>query len=798
MDKAQRLFEEGLAAHQQGRLEEAATLYRQALVDRPEHFDSLRLLGIVHGQLDQYDRAVELIERAIAIDPGAAVAHGNRGIALQALGRFDEAIARYDRAIALGPGDPSIHLNRGVALYELKRPAEALAAYDKAIALKPDYAKAFNNRGNALNDLKRYAEALASYDRAIALRPDDAGTFSNRGASLIGLERFEAALASYDKAIALNPDYTEAFSNRGTALRKLGRQADALASYDTAIELQPDYAEAHSNRGNVLAELRRFDDALVSHDRAVSFKPDHADAWSNRGNTLFGLKRYDEALSAYDKALAIKPDLVAAWLGRGDTLKKQQRHDEALQSLSKARDAAPDHEFIKGHLLHQRMLCCDWTDLDRQIVEITADLALGKRSARPFGWQGLSASDESLKRCAEIWNRDKYPRVTGMDQNRTYTAGRAGGRIRIGYVSGEFREQATSHLIVGMLEAHDKKRFEVVGFDNGSADGSAIRRRIDGALDEIVSIQRLDDAAAARAIRDARIDILVNLNGYFGDERTGVFAHRPAPIAVNYLGFPGTLGADYIDYILADTTVIPRDTHSNYTEKVVYLPNSYQANDDKRRIADRVFTRSDLGLPDSGFVFCCFNNAYKILPATFDVWMRLLRNVSGSVLWLLESNAAAARNLRREAEKRSIDSGRLVFAPFLPPDEHLARQRMADLFLDTLPYNAHTTASDALWAGLPVLTCIGTTFAGRVAASLLKAVGLPELIAQTEAEYETRALELATNPRTLSAVRHRLEHNRLTSPLFDTGLFTRHIEAAYVAMQDRRRAGLAPASIEVG
>jgi predicted O-linked N-acetylglucosamine transferase (SPINDLY family) len=370
-------------------------------------------------------------------------------------------------------------------------------------------------------------------------------------------------------------------------------------------------------------------------------------------------------------------------------------------------------------------------------------------------------------------------------------------KIHIGYLCGEFRNQATSTLLVGVLENHDPSRYEIYAFDNGWDDQSEIRKRINACVPHLINIRGENDRSAADAICDQQIDILLNLNGYFGEHRMGVFAQKPAPIQANYLGFPGTLGASYIDYIIADRHVIPTDHEAFYAEKVVYLPHCYQANDSNRPIATRGFNRAECGLPPDGFVYCCFNNSYKILPEVFDCWMRLLKQVSGSVLWLLETNATAEANLRREATARGVDPQRLVFAKRAAHPDHLARHRLADLFLDTLPYNAHTTASDALWAGLPVLTCLGQTFAGRVAASLLHAIDVPELITPTMQDYERRAIDLAAQPEQLAAIRRKLADHRLTTPLFDTRLFTRHLEAAYSAMVERHQAGLPPDKIVV-
>lgn len=646
----------------------------------------------------------------------------------------------------------------------IKVVAESLRNFGISIAgllLGKGYlATVLSDRGNVLRDLGRHEEALASYDRALRLKPDYAKAFYHRGNTLLKLKRPEDALASYDRALKLRPDYADALYNCGVALQSLKRPQEALARYDRALQFKPEDAEALNNRGNALLDLRRPDEALISYDRALTFKPDYVEALHNRGLALLDLKRPEDAMQSYARLLEL----------------------------------APDYHFVKGKLLHAKMSCCDWEQLIPITASIEKDIRAGKQSAEPFGYQAISNSPQDLRRCAEIYAAANYPR----SEIQLWTGERyKKAKIHIGYLSGEFRNQATSVLMTELFELHDKNRFELFAFDNGWDDASEIRGRIENAFSEIIDITRLKDLEAASLIRQKQIDILVNLNGYFGLDRQGIFSYKPCPIQVNYLGFPGTLGADYIDYIIADPQVIPPDHAAFYDEKVVYLPDTYQVNDSKRSIAERAPTRAEAGLPETGFVFCCFNNNYKMTPDIYEIWMRLLIKVAGSVLWLLEDNVAASRNLRREAEQRGLAPERVVFAPRIKVDEHLSRHRLADLFLDTLPYNAHTTASDALWAGLPVLTCMGGTFPGRVAASLLNAVGLPELITHSLENYESLALELATTPAVMLDIRAKLARNRMTHPLFNTDRFRRHIESAYVTMWDRYQHGELPASFAV-
>ncbi|MGA9032483.1 MAG: tetratricopeptide repeat protein, partial [Sulfuricaulis sp.] len=629
------------------------------------------------------------------------------------------------------------------------------------IALKPDAAEAYNNRGNVLQDLKRLDEALASYDRAIALNPKSAETYFYRGRALEHLKRLDEALASYDRAIALMPDFAEAHFYRGSVLGNLKRLDEALASYDRAIVLNPNSAEAYNNRGNVLQDLKRLDEALVSFDRAIALKPDAAEAYYNRGYVLQNQTRYDEAVTSYAKAIAIKPDLPYAF----------------------------------GFWLHSMMRCCDWKDLDAVCAKLAQAIDRGERISAPFPLLAISSGPARQLHSARILFHDKYPESsTPLWRGERY----AHDRVRIGYFSSDFCDHPVSHLIAQLIESHDRAKFEIMGFSFGPPTGDVWRQRLEKAFDRFFDVRTWTDQKIAALAREQEIDIAVDLNGHTKSARIGIFALRPAPVQVNYLGYPGTLGADYMDYLIADHTVIPREHQQYYDEKIVYLPDCCQVNNPTKEISDHPFRRAELGLPDGAFVFCCFNNSYKITPDLFDIWMRLLHAVGGSVLWLSEANATAVRNLRREAEQRGMAPDRLVFAPRMTSlANHLARYRQADLFLDTFYYNAHTTASDALWAGLPVLTCLGETLAGRVAASLLQAIGLPELITRGHADYEALALALATQPERLAAIRQKLALNRTTQPLFDTPRFTRHIEAAYLKMHERYQAGLSPDHIVV-
>ncbi|MBW0004110.1 MAG: tetratricopeptide repeat protein [Hyphomicrobiales bacterium] len=662
------------------------------------------------------------------------------------------------------------------------------------VARDPSGPGSWRSRAISLYRLKRFSEALESFDRALALAPDHVETLTNRGAVLHELKRPEEALASFDEALAIDPRHLGALMNRAITLKELGRLDEALSSYERALTVDPANADAISNRGSVLFALNRPEEALASYDRALALAPGHARAWNNRGAVLHELNRTQEALESYGRALAIEPNSATMLFNRGALLMSLYRCEEALVDCEKALAVAPDHPHAFGEAANAAMRVCDWPRTERYGPGLKKHVIDGTSVINPLAFITYFDDAALQLRCSRTYLKDKIPKLPSpIHEGRR----RAAAKTRIAYLSADFHGHATSFLMADLFESHDRDRFEVFGISFGLDDGSQTRRRIIKAFDHFRDVRDLDDLEVAKLLSELEIDIAVDLKGYTQHARFGVFAHRPAPIQVSYLGFPGTTGADFIDYVIADEIVLPFDQQPFWSEKIVHLPDCYQANDRNRQIAERTPTRSECGLPERGFVFCSFNNSYKITPVFFDIWMRLLAKVEGSVLWLLRDNSAAERHLRREAASRGIGPERLIFAERLPLAEHLARHRLADLFLDTLPVNAHTTASDALWAGLPVLTCLGKSFVARVAASLLNAVGLPELVTLSLDEYEALALKLAREPALLRGYRKRLEKGRSTAPLFDTDRFRRHLERAYETMLDIHDRGEEPRGFAV-
>ncbi|MEQ1775931.1 MAG: tetratricopeptide repeat protein [Burkholderiales bacterium] len=693
-------------------------------------------------------------------NPGTVAASLKRALELHQAGHAAEALDLLHTVVKRYPNAAQAHLILGQLQAASGAAETAVQSYDRALSLQPDYPEAHYSRGNALQELKRHADAVASYDAVLKRVPNRPEVLANRGNALHDLKRYEAALSSYDQALAL----------------------------------MPDVAMLHNNRGNTLRDLKRYAEALASLDKALALEPGYADALINRGNVLQDLGRYEEALAAFDNVLARQPEHLAALNNRGNVLRDLRRHDEAADTVAQLLALAPDWDYAIGVMFQSRLYSCDWTHFAQDAERVIRGVRAGKKADIPFSFLAFSESAADQWRCAQTYVADKYPpSIMPLWTGERYRH----DRIRVAYLSGDFHNHATAHLMAGLFESHDTARFETTAISFGPDVEDDMRVRLRKAFGQFMDVRHLRDHDVAALMRAMEIDIAVDLKGFTVDSRAGILAHRPSPIQVNYLGYPGTMGASYIDYILADRHVIPEAQHAYYTEKVVVLPDTYQVNDAMRVIAPHTPTRAECGLPPEGFVFCCFNNNYKITPSIFDIWMRLLQQTAGSVLWLLEDNVMATRNLRAEAVRRGIAPQRLIFAPRLTLDAHLARHRLADIFLDTLPYNAHTTASDALWAGLPVLACAGNAFAGRVTTSLLNAVGLPELITYDVDAYEALALKLASTPAMLAGLREKLLQNRATYPLFNTGRFRRHIEAAYLSMWERYQRGEVPASFAV-
>ncbi|HET7085666.1 MAG TPA: tetratricopeptide repeat protein [Rhizomicrobium sp.] len=628
-------------------------------------------------------------------------------------------------------------------------------------------------------------QAEQCYRRVLELRRSDIPARYALGVIRLQQGDPAQALVILDPLAAEAPQDGDVLSQRGQARQELGRHQEALADFDRALALKPDNALALFYRGNLMTELEQFAPALENYDRLLQTAPGYDEAWVRRATLLWRMERLEEALAGYGRALQLNPRRFSAAFNAGTILLRLERYDEATTAFETAREIMPDHPYVLGGLASAAQGACDfarWTQIQRQTIQAVEQ---GAAVLAPLSFLAFCDDGVLRRRCSERFTADRVPApIAPLWTGERYSH----DRIRLAYLSADFRQHATAELIAGLIEKHDRARFEVIAVSFGRDDGSAMRQRLIRAFDHFEDVNRRSDAEAAQWLRQREIDIAVDLKGHTEESRPGILAHRPCPVQVNYLGYPGTIGAPWLDYILADARVLPFARQPVYSEKIVHLPHCYQVNDGARAIGETP-NRVQAGLPESGFVFCCFNAAWKIAPAMFQIWMRLLTAVPDSVLWLLDDNQAASRNLAAAAAAHGVDPARLIFAPRVPSAAHLARHRLADLFLDGLPYNAHTTASDALWAGLPLLTCLGAEFDGRVAASLLENIGLPELVTQDLQEYEALALALARDPARLAALKAKLAANRLSCPLYDADGFRRAIEAAYLRMVETARRG---------
>src|SRR6516165_4867740 len=796
--------------HRTGLLGEAERLYRQVLEGMPRNAQAQHLLGVLCGQQGRLGEAFELLSSAVKADPGRAAALADFGLILHKLDRHEEALAAFDKALAMEPQNAAALSNRGNTLAKLGRRQEALASYDRALRVRPDHAEALYNRGQMLLVFGRFEEAFASHERALTLRPRQADALHGRASALCGLGRYEEALASFAPALAAKPDSAAAHYDRANALAALRRYEEAVSGYDCALSIKPADADALANRGSALLELRRFEEALASYDRALAIRPRDARALNNRGSALQTLQRSEEALASYNEALTIEPWFADALYNRANLLREMKRWDEALLAYEEARATEPDHADSQA-IMVAAAATCDFARIAQLTPALMNAIEAGK-SFTPFALLSLCDEPAVHRKCAARYIADRIPSPVAPAARAHVARCARRGRIRLAYLSADFHTHATAYLIAELIELHDRARFEVMGVSFGCDDASAMRSRLVEGFEAFHDARTMGDREAAALVHGLDIDIAVDLKGHTQGARPELFAGRAAPIQANYLGYPGTMGADFIDYVIADPITLPFDQQPFYTERIVHLPDCYQVNDRKRPLPGPLPQpspqageglgggppeRRSAGLPEHEFVFCCFNNSHKIAQPVFEVWMRLLNKVPGSALWLLGDNAAAERNLRREAQERGVDPARLVFAPRVGLEAHLARHALADLFLDTLPYNAHTTASDALWVGLPLVTCPGRAFAGRVSGSLLHAIGLAELITASLADYEALALRLASDPALLASVRARLAENRNTHALFDTERSCRHIEAAYSRMWEIFERGEPPQSFAV-
>lgn len=751
--------------------------------------EGLRLL-----QSGRPEEALRLIERSVKLAPKSVAGLANLGNVLLDLQRPREALSAFDRALKLLPRNADLLSNRGNALAALNRHREAADCYRRALAAEPGFVEAYINLGSALSAQGRSGEALDCLDRSVELAPQYSVAWFNRGVVLRRIGRLQEALASHQRATAIQPDFAAAWREMGSVYRELGQDREAVGVYEQALQVVPGDAEAWYERGRALSALRDAAGAIHSFEQALRFRPDYAAALDQLGNVLRGQKRLHGALERYGRALALEPNSLHIRYNQGLVLNDLGRLEEAAACFDDARAAPELAAEAASMALVTRQWMCAWDRFDQDRSDLARLIASGE-PVNPFVALLVLDSPEVQRQAARNWAKQV---ARGIDARSPVHSPRRHDRIRLAYVSSDYRLHATGFLTAELFERHDRGRFETYAFSLAASDGTPMRRRLEAGFDHFIDCESLEDQEIAAKIVESEIDIAVDLNGYTRHARARIFAGRPAPVQVSFLGYPGTMGADWIDYLVADHYVVPPGSASLFDENIVFLPDTYQVNQTASAPAGPAPSRGSLGLPDRGVVFCCFNQFAKITPNVFGAWACLLKKVEGSVLWLFaDKNEIAPVYLRRAAAQVGVSGDRLIFAPYADQPEHLARLAMADIFLDTAPYNAHTTASDALRSGVPVVTSSGGSFPARVAGSLLHAIGVTETIASDMEHYESIALRLARDSAFRASVRQKILDNQTTHPLFDAARFCRHLETAYETMWQTHCAGELPRSFSV-
>ena len=755
MSDASHFFSEGLSAHRQGQLAVAAHCYEQALALDPKHAEALHLLGVIEAQNGNPASAVDRIQASLVVAPENPTALYNLGNAFLAMGHAEEALAHYDAALELKPQYPQALLAQGKALVQSKRHYAALQSFQSVLQQQPDSSEARMQLALTLGLLRRYGAALsilAQWARNGTLPPSaltlQASLHRSQQMHEECLNRQVGAAHRRNPAIL----YAQAL--------QVHRQGDfdvAIELLDAAIDLAPRTADFYFYKGHCYVNRRELQAAIECCDIAVALNPGHSSAYLNGGSALVELRQYSQAIDQFNHSIEADPSNSSAW-------------------------------FMK---LYTQMNLCDWSSRQELLEKVVKQIRGGECPMQPLPILALTTDIDIQRLAGQHHVKEVYGDIRPSLTRKPYTSG---DKIRVGYFSPDFRKHALSFLTAELYELHDRSQFEIHAFYYGTPCDDAMHLRLRKAFDHFHDVRELSDLALAQLARRLGIDIAVDLAGHTLDCRMGVFAHRAAPVQVNYLGYPGTSGHPQMDYILGDPVLTPPHLALKYSEKVAYL-SFFQVNDRKRVISDRQFTRTELCLPESGVVYCCFNATYKISPESFAAWMRILQQVPRSVLLLLQGHALVAKNLRATAQAQGIDPARLVFAPPVSPEDNLARYKVADLFLDTWPFNAGTSASDALWSGLPVLTCMGEAYASRMAASLLHRAGLPELVTDETTQYVEQAVKLGNSPALLAELRSRVNSPAVRDRLFNTPQWVQDMEQIYRQMHERALAGLPPETL---
>lgn len=768
----------GISALMTGVPRDAEQHLRNALTGNPHSGEILEYLGLALLNLDDSVGAEKVLARATATPGAPASAWMRHGLAVLQQGRAREAVGLLERAVTLSPLETDSHVNLGRALALSGDPAGAEACFRKALEIMPDHLDALFNLGVLEMEAKRPVVAAQWFEQILAVAPQHPDALINLGVIADANNDPQRAIEMYRQAVAGNPTHVHALAKLGNALVRTGQHALAYHHLHAAANAQPRFIEALEGLAHTCAALGRFTEAVARFEQLLQLEPDNPAIAAALAGALLQLGKLDDAQLRAEQAIRADPQRPTPYQVLADVCFFRKAPAEAIAALERGYAQTGDSTLL-GLLAAELRRICRWDHWNRLWPELHTRLNDGELVGGPFALLAQPTTAAQQLDYARRWAA-RFPVAAPRHQRRQQPAAE-GRRYRIGYLSSDFHEHATAYLMAELLELHDRSMFEIFAYSCGPEDHSPMRARLRAACEHFIDLAWDPDDIAARRIREDQLDILIDLKGYTMGSRTALLAARPCAIQVSWLGYPGTMGAGFIDYLIADPEIVPPELASQYSEYVMRMPHTYQPND-RSRTAEKPLPRADYGLPESAFVFCCFNQAYKISPDLFACWMRLLGQVKSGVLWLLEDNPVATQNLRAEAASHGVAPERLVIAPRLPLPQHLARYRAADLALDTFPYTSHTTASDALWCGCPLVGLRGSTFAARVSASILIACGLPGLITDTLSQYEQKIMELATDRTVLAEVKYRIAAARNNAPLFDSAVFTRDFERILMAI----------------
>jgi predicted O-linked N-acetylglucosamine transferase (SPINDLY family) len=773
------------------KLEEASKIIIDAIKIFPNEASLYLNEGIIAQKKKEWNAAIKSFNKSIEINSKLEVAHYKVGIILEEIGEIQKALESYENCIHINSNFYEAFFRQGLIQTYLKMHQEALSSFTHVIQLEPLHLGAQINLGIVLSKLKQYEKAIDKFDEIIRNNLEIEEAYLNKANVLFEMKMYDDAIKAYGLAISINPNYPDAYFNRGNTLSVLGKYEDAINDYLLAIKYEPQNAESYNNIGKLQIELRDYEQALKNINHALSINEYLFEAYNNRGNLYQELNLTNLAIEDYNQAINLNSNYIEAIYNLGVAYEQLGVWDKALLNYQKVFDIDKEFEYLLGAIVNVKLNICEWSVYEDSINTLINKINTHVKASTCLPVLAFTDDPKIQQTVSKIWLDDKFPNknLGSPRESKKYDK-----KIKVGYYSADFGEHPVSYLTVELFELHDKNKFEIYAFYNGPTDSSPMHKRITKSFDQFLNINCISDIDVAKLSREIGIDIAVDLTGLTQNSRIGIFSHRAAPIQISYLGYLGTIACDYYDYIIADQVIIPNSFQEYYSEKIIYLP-SYQVNDRKKLISDKEYKRSDFNIPDESFVYCCFNNSFKITPNIFEIWIRILKSVPNSIILLFAQNDCAKTNLLNEANKRGLKNEQIIFLERINRTEYLARFKLADLFLDTFPYNAGTTASDALWADLPLLTCQGRSFSSRIASSILQAIGLPELITSSLVEYEKKAIELGNNPSIVKEIKNKINYSKNKSLLFDTVKFTLSIEKAYIKLKNHFHEGKKPENI---